>query len=81
MFRGNEDSTIFARLYLLAYVFVYKNAPKYFDLCFLFRIQVFYMKYRLKKFGLKWTLMVEELINLEYFGQASKTMLVQSPKV
>ena len=39
------------------------------------------MKYRLKKFGLKWTLMVEELMNLEYFGQASKTMLVQSPKV
>ena len=39
------------------------------------------MKYRLKKLGLKWTLTVEELINLEYFGQVSKTMLVQSPEV
>lgn len=39
------------------------------------------MKYRLKKFGLKWTLTVEELINLEYFGQANKTMLVQNPEM
>lgn len=55
--RGKERFN-YIGMTLFTCLFIYKNAQNILT-CVLFSIQVFYMKYRLKKLGLKWTLTVE----------------------